>query len=53
WHLFFLAGFGWLADNVWQVGSYLNLPPVSQGFSAGGPLLYLTPDVGLAADTFM
>ncbi|KAG8775140.1 hypothetical protein FRC12_001654 [Ceratobasidium sp. 428] len=53
WHLFFLAGFGWLADNVWQVSSYLILPPVAQEFSARGPLLYLALYVGLAVGTFV
>ncbi|KAJ5103351.1 hypothetical protein N7532_003880 [Penicillium argentinense] len=32
WQLFFLCGFGWLADNLWLQGVALTLTPISMEF---------------------
>ncbi|KAG8780805.1 hypothetical protein FRC12_022583 [Ceratobasidium sp. 428] len=47
WHLFFVTGFGWLADNLWPVSIGLILAQVVREFHAQGPFLYLAQNVGL------
>ncbi|KAH9954943.1 MFS general substrate transporter [Russula dissimulans] len=47
WHLFFLAGFGWLSDNLWPVVTGLIFTPVVNEFAFKGPFLKLGQNIGL------
>lgn len=47
WGLFFLTGFGWLADNIWPTVTGLILPPVINEFKFQGPYLSLGQSIGL------
>ncbi|KAF9648509.1 MFS general substrate transporter [Thelephora ganbajun] len=47
WWLFFVAGFGWFADNLWPVVTGLIFVPVVNEFSFQGPFLKLSQNIGL------
>ncbi|CAE6515936.1 unnamed protein product [Rhizoctonia solani] len=47
WHLFIVAGFGWLADIAWIVVTGIILFPVVQEFNVQGPFLSLSTNIGL------
>ncbi|CUA76078.1 putative MFS-type transporter PB1E7,08c [Schizosaccharomyces pombe 972h-] [Rhizoctonia solani] len=47
WHLFIVAGFGWLADILWIVVAGIILAPVVQEFKVQGPFLSLSTNIGL------
>lgn len=47
WHLFIVAGFGWLADILWIVVAGVILGPVVQEFQIQGPFLTLGTNLGL------
>ncbi|KAG6849835.1 hypothetical protein H0H93_004519 [Arthromyces matolae] len=47
WGLFVVAGFGWLADNLWPVVTGLILAPVVNEFDFNGPFLKLGQNIGL------
>ncbi|RDB16565.1 putative MFS-type transporter PB1E7.08c [Hypsizygus marmoreus] len=47
WGLFVVAGFGWLADNLWPIVTGLILTPVVSEFQFQGPFLKLGQNIGL------
>ncbi|KAG5636386.1 hypothetical protein H0H81_008250 [Sphagnurus paluster] len=47
WGLFVVAGFGWLADNLWPIVTGLILAPVVTEFGFKGPFLKLGQNIGL------
>ncbi|KII86743.1 hypothetical protein PLICRDRAFT_267090 [Plicaturopsis crispa FD-325 SS-3] len=47
WYLFVVAGFGWLADNLWPIVTGLILTPVVNEFNFQGPFLKLGQNIGL------
>ncbi|CAN6650344.1 hypothetical protein TRVA0_024S01244 [Trichomonascus vanleenenianus] len=53
WVLFVVAGFGWMADNMWPIVTSLILPQIALEFlptgSTNGPYLTLAQNLGLLA----
>ncbi|OCH87958.1 MFS general substrate transporter [Obba rivulosa] len=47
WHLFMMAGFGWLSDNLWPVVTSLVFTPAVNEFHFQGPFLTLSQSIGL------
>ncbi|KAH9924322.1 MFS general substrate transporter [Epithele typhae] len=48
WYLFFVAGFGWFADNLWLCLTGLIINPVTMEFAGfKGPFLILAQSIGL------
>ncbi|EJU04230.1 sugar transporter [Dacryopinax primogenitus] len=53
WHLFGVAGFGWMMDNMWPIiTSLIFTPVVNELHPSRGPFLQLAQNVGLLVGAF-
>ncbi|KZO98889.1 MFS general substrate transporter [Calocera viscosa TUFC12733] len=53
WHLFGVAGFGWMMDNMWPIiTSLIFTPVVNELHPSRGPFLQLAQNIGLLVGAF-